>query len=264
MNAEEYIRAGRAEDALKSLQDAVRENAADPKLRVFLFQLLCVLGKWDRALTQLQVLASINDETMLLAQIFQPVIQCEVLRAEIFDGKRTALIFGEPSEWIGLLAQANQSAGSGNYKGAMALRDRAFEAAPTSEGKLNGRDFAWIADADSRLGPILEVILEGKYYWVPFERIKSIEMQAPSDLRDLVWRPAQFIWTNGGQALAHIPVRYAGTENAKDDQLRLSRKTEWLENIDGYAVGLGQRMFATDGGEYSLLECKTIELSPAA
>jgi len=264
MTAEEYVRAGRAEDALKSLQDAVRENAADPKLRVFLFQLFCVLGKWERALTQLQVLASMNDETMLLAQIFQPVIQCEVLRAEIFAGKRTPLIFGEPTEWVGLLVQANQLAANGNFKGALQLRDKAFESAPTSEGKLNGQDFAWIADADSRLGPILEVILEGRYYWVPFQRIKSIEMQAPSDLRDLVWRPAQVIWTNGGQALAHIPVRYAGTENAKDDQLRLSRKTEWLENQEGYPVGLGQRMFATDSGEHSLLECKTIELSSAA
>src|SRR5688500_18194703 len=125
MNAEEYIRAGRVDDALKSLQDAVRDNAADPKLRVFLFQLFCVLGKWERALTQLQVLASMNDETMLLAQIFQPVIQCEVLRGEIFAGKRSPLIFGEPSEWVGLLVQANQLAAAGNFKGAMQLRDKA-------------------------------------------------------------------------------------------------------------------------------------------
>ena len=36
---------------------------------------------------------------------------------------------------------------------------------------MDGHGFEWIADADSRLGPLLEVILEGKYYWAPFCRI---------------------------------------------------------------------------------------------
>lgn len=264
MNAEELIRAGKVGEALKALQEAIRDDASNPKLRIFLFQLLCLQGKWDRALTQLQLVASIDDETMLLAQIFQPVIQCEVLRAEIFSGKRTPLIFGEPAEWVGLLVQATHLAAQGNYKGALRLRDNAFEAAPTTSGRMADREFSWIADADSRLGPVLEVILEGKYYWVPFARIKSIRMEAPQDLRDLVWRPAQFIWANGGNAAGHIPARYPGTEQSEDGQLLLARKTEWAEHHGGYNTGLGQRMLATDQDEYPLLECKMIELCPAA
>jgi type VI secretion system protein ImpE len=263
VNAEELIRAGKVNEALQSLQEAVREDAANPKLRVFLFQLLCIQGKWERALTQLQLLANIDADTMLLAQIFQPVIQCETLRVEIFAGKRTPLIFGEPMEWIGLLIQSGHLAAQGNFKSAVALRDRAFDAAPATGGHIGDREFSWIADADSRLGPILEVILEGRYYWVPFARIKSVRMEAPQDLRDLIWRPAQFIWANGGQAAGHVPVRYPGTEASADGQLLLARKTEWIEHPTGYCTGLGQRMLATDEEDHSLLECKTIELSPA-
>lgn len=263
MNAEELIRAGKVDEALQSLQEAIRNDASNPKLRVFLFQLLCLQGKWERALNQLQLVANIDADTMLLAQIFQPVIQCEMLRAEIFAGKRTPLIFGEPMEWVGLLVQSGHLAAQGNFKAALALRDQAFEAAPTTSGRIGDRIFTWIADVDSRLGPVLEVIFEGKYYWVPFARIKSLRMEPPQDLRDLVWRPAQFIWANGGQAAAHIPVRYPGTEASGDGQLLLARKTEWEEHPGGYSTGLGQRMLATDEEEHPLLECKTIELSPA-
>src|SRR5260221_6018816 len=97
-------------------------------------------------------------DSALLAQIFTPVLQCEALRGEVFAGGRGPLVFGEPEEWVGLLVQANQLIAQGNYAASRELRERAFEAAPAVPGKLNDRDFEWVADADSRLGPILEAI----------------------------------------------------------------------------------------------------------
>jgi type VI secretion system protein ImpE len=264
MNAEDYIRAGQLPEALASLQESVRNNPADARLRIFLFQLQCVLGNWEKALTQLKVLADLNAETFLLAQIFGPVINCEILRGDIFTGKRAPMIFGEPMEWIGLLVQANEHVARAEFKAAQELREQAFEAAPATPGKMDEQPFDWIADADSRLGPVLEVILERRYWWVPFCRIKRIHMEPPSDLRDLVWMPAQFVWTNGGEASGHIPTRYVKTETSDDDGLRLSRKTQWAEQEGGLYVGMGQRVLATDQAEHSLLECRTIDLvSPA-
>src|SRR6266403_2001468 len=97
----------------------------------------------------------------LLPQSFQPVIACEMLRRQVFAGKHTPIIFGQPTEWVGLLVQANELAGKGEYNAAVGLRDKAFEAAPASPGTVNGAGFEWLADADSRLGPILEAIIEG-------------------------------------------------------------------------------------------------------
>ena len=93
-------------------------------------------------------------------------------------------------------------------------------------------------------------------------RIRRVFIPAPSDLRDLVWVPAQFMWTNGGEASGHIPVRYSRTENAKDGALRLSRKTEWKELAEETYIGLGQRVLVTEEGEHPLLQCRTIDFSP--
>jgi len=261
MNSAELVQAGRLEEGLSALQAEIRGRPEDPKLRVFLFQLNCVLGRFDKALTQLQLVASLTPESMLLAQIFRPIIACEMLRREVFEGGRTPVIFGQPMEWVGLIVQANGLVAKGEFEAAAGLRARAFEAAPASDGTINGESFDWIADADSRLGPVLEAIIEGKYYWIPFCRIHKIAIGKPEDLRDLVWLRAQFTWTNGGTALGHIPSRYPGTEQAGDGPLRLARKTEWLQHAGETFLGLGQRLLATNGNEYPLLECRSIELT---
>lgn len=263
MNAAEQVQAGQLEEGLKSLQAEIRSHPEDVRHRVFLFQLNCVLGRLEPALTQLQVVASLNAETMLLAQIFRPVIACELLRREVFAGRRTPIIFGQPADWMGEIVQANTLIAEQKFGAAAQLRQRAFDAAPATSGKINGEPFEWIADADSRLGPMVEAIVEGKYYWVPFCHIQKIETEKPSDLRDLVWLPAQITWSNGGTACAHIPARYPGTEDAEDSGLRLARRTDWQEKPDETFLGLGQRVLATNAGEYSLLECRSIELATA-
>lgn len=264
MNAEELLQAGRVEESLASLQDAVRKNAADPRLRVFLFQTLSVLGQWKRALNQLDVLANMDPDHRMMAKIFQPVVQCELLREQVFAGKHTPIVFGEPEPWMSWLVQANELVGQEKFAAARELQEKAFEAAPASAGKVNDKPFEWIADADSRLGPMLEAIVEGRYYWIPYCRVKLIVLEPPADLRDLVWMPVQFVWTNGGEMSGHVPVRYPGTEKTNDDKLRLARKTEWIECPEGWSLGQGQRILATDSEEYPLLECRKIEFTPAA
>jgi type VI secretion system protein ImpE len=260
MTAEELLKEGLPDEALKPLQVVVREDPANAKMRVFLFQLLSVLGDWKRANTQLQVLSDMDSDSMMLARIFEPVLLCEAFRTDVFAGKRTPVIFGQPPEWIGFLVQAMEHFGKNEFKAGTELRDKAFDAAPMSEGKINGEAFEWIADADERLGPVLEVILEGRYYWIPFCRIRQVLVEPATDLRDLVWVPAQFVWENGGQAAGHIPTRYPGTEQSADGKLKLSRKTEW-SNRGGVNIGLGQRILATDASEYPLLEIRNIEFT---
>jgi type VI secretion system protein ImpE len=262
MNAEELFRAGQLEEALAALQEEIRQKPEDSRLRLFLFQINCVLGRWEKALTQLQVIAGLNIEGKLLAQLFHQIIECELLRAEVFQGQKRPLIFGEPAEWMGWLVQANELVAGGRFKAARELRDRAFEAAPATAGQLDGHAFEWLADADPRLGPMLEVIMEGRYFWVPFHRIKRLVLEKPSDLRDLVWLPAQFVWANGGQAAGHVPVRYPQTEQCPESALRLARRTEWSEKEGGWLLGLGQRMLATNEAEFPLLECRALELRP--
>jgi type VI secretion system protein ImpE len=252
------LKEGRLAETLAKLQEQVRKEPAKAEHRVFLFQLLCLMGQWDRALTQLNVAADLNPANLLMAEVCRPALVCEALRREIFEGKRSPLLLGEPADWIGWLVQAVHLLASGKHKAAAELRARAFEEAPAVGGTLNGEPFEWIADADARLGPVMEAIIEGKYYWIPLSYVRQISMEPPQDLRDLVWSPALFTWVNGGAKVALIPTRYPGTERSDDDALRLARKTEWSDAGEETFVGLGQRMLATDAGEVPLLELRKL------
>ena len=259
--AEQNLRAGELSACLVDLQTQVRRNPADTRARIFLAQLLMVLGEWDRALTQLNVIGEMDAGAIPMTRAYSAAIQCERLRGAVLEGKRSPLIFGDPEPWLALVVQGLTALAAGRAEQADAIRAEAFEAAPATAGSLNGQEFEWIADADSRLGPILEVLLNGAYYWIPFHRIATVEFEQPADLRDMVWLPAQFTWTNGGQAVGFIPTRYAGTESATDPALQLSRKTEWTTiGTDAFA-GLGQRVLATSADEVPLLEVRELRLT---
>jgi type VI secretion system protein ImpE len=129
---------------------------------------------------------------------------------------------------------------------------------------VGSEPFAWIADQDARLGPMLEAIVNGRYYWLPFQRLKEIRVEKPSDLRDFVWTPAYLTLANGGETVALIPTRYPGSEASPDGAIRMSRKTTW-EEVDGdTALGLGQRILITDQGELPIMDVRSISLDGVA
>ena len=258
MTAAELLKQGKLDDALKGLHEQVRSDPANAKHRVFLFQLLAVMGRWDKALTQLNVAADLDAKTLMMAQVCRQTLQCEAFRAEVFAGQRTPLVFGQPDEWVGRLIQANQLAAEGRYAQSLEMRNKALQAAPAIGGNVDGKPFEWLADADPRLGPVLEAIVDGKYFWIPMHNIRQISVEAPTDLRDIVWLPANFTWSNGGVGVGLIPGRYPGTENAEDGLLRLARRTDWRTLAPDFDVPVGQRLFTTNDGDYPLLELRRI------
>jgi type VI secretion system protein ImpE len=259
--AEELIAAGDPQAALLLLQKQVRERASDAKLRTFLFQLLSVTGQWERALTQLQVCGELDHATLAMVNTYREAIKCEAVRSAVFDGKTTPIVFGQPQPWVALLVEALQADARGDAAGAARLRAEAFDAAPAVPGSLNGQPFDWIADADSRLGPVLEAVVNGRYCWMPFGALAKVTVDAPEDLRDLVWAPAQITFANGGGSVALIPSRYPGSAAAGDGALQLARRTEWLALSDDHYRGLGQRVLTTSAAELGLLEVRELVLS---
>ena len=260
MEASDFLRQGKLNEALEALQNQVRGDPSNAKLRVFLFQLLCVMGRWDRAMTQLSVAAEIDAKTLLMKEVCQQAIQCEALRKGIFAGKKMPLVFGEPQEWVGWMIQANQQSAQGHYREAQELRDKALEAAPAVAGHLNASAFEWVADADPRMGPILEAMIQGRYFWIPLANINQIKIDKPVDLRDVIWAPANFVWSNGGAAVGFLFSRYPGSDEVEDSAVKLGRKTEWLERGGDFAVPVGQRLLATNEGEYPMLEVRALTL----
>ena len=259
MSPKEAVSSGQLDIALRELEADIRKNPADLSLRIYLFQLLSVLGQWKRASDQLDFIEGMKLNEVM-AEIFKPLVQNEILRSDVFAGKTIPLIFGEPQAWGELLFKALQEEVRGNLQLAANLRVEALEKAPATAGKINEDHFDWICDADSRLGPVLEACVNKKYYWIPWNKIKSIIFHPPSDLRDIVWAPVEFVWANNDQAKGHVFVRYSGTDKSDDHQLKLSRLTQWEEKHKNQFHGLGQRMLTTDQKDYSLLEIRSLEL----
>lgn len=260
---QQLVADGDLDGALAALTQEVRANAADAKRRVFLFQLLCVMGQWQRALTQLNVCGELDAGTLAMVSTYREALQCEALREAVFAGRTAPHVFGPPQPWVALLAQALQLDAAGDGTAAAVQRQRAFDEAPATAGSLNGAPFEWIADADSRLGPVLEAIVNGRYCWVPFDALARVVVEAPTDLRDLVWAPATLVLANGGDTVALLPSRYPGSGAEPDAALRLARRTDWLEQAANQYRGSGQKLLVTDSAELGLLEVREIQLRPA-
>jgi type VI secretion system protein ImpE len=260
--AEFSLKSGDPAAALAQLQEQVRTRPDDPKLRVFLFQLLCLVGKWDRALNQLSVAAGLDTSALAMAQTYGDAVRCEAIRTDVFEGRKSPMIFGQPDQWLALLIESLLVAGRGEPERSQQLRARAFEEAPATAGTIDGRSFSWIADADSRIGPVLEAVINGRYYWVPFSRLLKIDIEAPVDLRDMVWMPAHLQFENGGESVAFVPTRYPGSESSSDGLIVLARKTVWDEIAPDTFRGLGQRIIATDVDDIPLMDVRSIVLTP--
>ena len=259
MQAQDYLKEADLDGALSAAKDAVRDDPSKVENRTYLFQLLSIKGDWERALNQLNLTGELAAAALPMVQTYREALGCEALREKVFAGERSPLIFGDPEQWIALALESLKMLGQGKYAEATALRDEAYESAPTNPGTINGEPFAWLADADTRIGPFIEAVVNGNYYWIPMHRIASMVIEPPEDLRDLVWIPAQFSWSNGGQAIGLVPVRYPDSQHSENNALVLARLTEWSEQAGDNFFGLGQRMFATDQAEYSLLDVREIK-----
>lgn len=260
----ELLKANDVDGALAALQDKVRADPSNAALRIFLFQLLCVTGEWKRAVTQLKLSAELDALAVPMAQTYREAIVCEVFREKVFAGEKAPLIFGEPQQWVADLIEALKALAAGNPQAAADLRAKAYDAAPATSGTADGKPFAWVADADMRLGPVLEIIVNGKYYWLPFDAIDALKVDEPADLRDSVWTAVTLKLRNGGTCVGLVPTRYPGTAADPDGATRLARATHWTDAGRETFVGTGQRLLTTDQGDVALMDLRSIQMDPVA
>ena len=230
MNARELFQAGRLNDAIQVLGAELRDRPNDVQRRTFLFELLCFAGELDRAEKHLAILADASSEAKLGAVLYFSALHAERLRREKFDSKPAI---------------------------AQPARDYS--------GTINGQEFTSILDGDPRLGDRLELFAAGAYLWIPFEHIVSIEMEAPTRLRDLLWVPALVRTGPGfqdkelGEVL--IPVLCPDSYRHPNDAVRLGRETHWQDIGDGEQAPVGQKTYLVDGEEFPLLEIRKLEFA---
>ncbi|MFY3382649.1 type VI secretion system accessory protein TagJ [Paracidovorax sp. MALMAid1276] len=239
------------------VKEAIRADPSKASLRTFYFQLLAVLGDWTKAIAQLQVCAQLDPKALPMAQAYREAMRCEMLRSEVFAGVRQPYIMGEPPQWMSYMVDALKAQTDPSSRAAHELRAQALEMAPAIAGAIDGSPFEWLCDSDTRLGPIFEFHTNGCYYWIPYSALRSVTLEKPQDLRDVVWQPAELVLVNDSTLRGLAPARYPA-QAADDDGLRLGRRTEWAELDGDHVAGRGQKMLVTDQGDHAVLDVRTI------
>ncbi|SMC24983.1 type VI secretion system protein ImpE [Andreprevotia lacus DSM 23236] len=256
-NIDALIKQGQLDEALQHIQDVVRNAPSHAPHRVVLIQLLLVLGQWDRAEKQLQQLELVDREYTRFCQTYLAALRGERQRLAVFKGEAAPQLPETPPAWMVTYINAMLMERTKAHSAAVAERQRAAEAAPTVAGEIDGVPFDWLADADPRLGPVVEAIIDGHYHWLAQDEIRQIDFFPPQTLLDHVWRQATIITASGQNRPALIPARYPESPEA-GAPLALARATEWIAvGSDGWQ-GMGQRLLTSDENEYGLLDIRLL------
>jgi type VI secretion system protein ImpE len=235
--AQELYREGKLTEAISSLQAYLRDFPSERRARIFLFELLCFAGEFDRARKQIAVLTEDSNDTKLGAAFYIAALSGET----------------ERQSWYEEASAAERSNGEEQVV----------------RGTWNGQRFAGIRDLDSRLGGSLEFLAAGKYHRIAFRNLKRIEMMAPVRVRDLYWRTANLEMSEdlGSSDLESIliPVLYPHTFLFDDDRTRLGRTTDYALSETGVEIPCGQRMLVIGEDQVPVLAIESIEFdSPGA
>ncbi len=261
VKADDLFRSGDLDGARAALVEIVRARPQDEPARMFLFQLLALVGDWDKARTHLELLARLSPEAQMLANAYGQAITAEKFRQDVFAGRAIAPILTRDADWAQDIAIAIQHFAKGEVAAGGAARDRAFDNAPDTPGRLDGVGFDWIGDADGRFGPVFEVIVAGQYGLLPFAAIESIKSEGPADLRDTIWYPVQIAYRNGQSVAAMLPARYPGSEADPDVALRTGRATAWRDGPGGQ-TGVGQHLLSlSTGDDRDLLSLRSLSFT---
>jgi len=221
-------REGKLREAIKALGDELRSNPLDAKRRTFLFELLVFAGEYDRAEKQLDVLAGANAGAAAGTLLYRSALHAERTRQAMFQNRETPAI----------------------------TDDLVYS------GVWNGDAFTEFSDPDPRIGPNLEVFIAGSYTWIPIHYLRKLEIEAPANLRDLMWAQARvetssdFRLQELGEVL--IPALCPLSSRHADESVNLGRESAWEPDDKDGEVPYGAKMMLIDGVEVPLLEIRSV------
>lgn len=261
--AKELFEAAKLEEAIEQLISEVKANPTDTSRRTFLFELLCFAGDWDRAEKQLDVIGHQSAQAELGVMVYRANIKAERERQRLFREGVAPHFMKEPPAYVDLLVDAIKQMNEGKTEEARATLDRAEEERPAISGKIGEGEFQDFRDYDDFLAPVLELIVKDRYVWMPFEQIKSLSINPPKQLRDLIWASARVEALDGTIGEVYVPSLYAGTSEHADDQVRLGRMTDWKQVEGDVYRAAGLRLFLVDDADRTLFEVGNVEFNGA-
>lgn len=259
MTPTEHFEAGQLTEAVDAAIAAVKKDPLDAARRVFLCELLCFAGNLERADKQLETVI-LQEPKAIAILSFRQLLRAGKARQECFADGRVPEFLGEPTPALQLHLRASIMIREGDSAQAAQLLQEAEETRPKMRGTCDGESFDDLRDVDDMTASFFEVLTSnGKYFWIPTERVRLIEFRPPEVPRDLIWRRAHMVVQDGPDGEIFIPALYWRTDQSGDNQLQMGRATDWQE--DGELVrGVGQRTYLIGEKDRGIMEISEIEI----
>lgn len=228
-----------------------------------LSELLCFSGDLERADKQLDAAAQIDPDSMVGVSLLRHLIRSELCRREVFEQGRVPEFLTQPSTAQQNRLKALVSLREGDTDSASELIKAASELEAPISGVIDGQAFDEICDLDDILGPTLEVYTAtGKYYWLSFEQVISVEFSAVEHLSDMLWRAAEIETIGDVSGRIHVPALYYGSHVSEDQKTRTGKATDWIQvNETAPIRGSGLREWLVGEDVTTLIQVKHLQLS---
>lgn len=259
MTPGELFQAGKLTEAIQAALEVVKKNPTDIERRGQLIELLCFAGEMERADKQLETIGQQHPDALVGVSMLRQLVRAENARQQFFNEGRVPEFLGEPTEALKDYLAASIAIREGNAAEAAEKLAQAESKRTPVAGTCDGQEFSEFRDLDDMCAGYFEVLTStGKYYWVPLERVELVEFRAPERPKDLLWRRCNMKVEDGPEGEVFIPAIYAGTHKLADDQLRLGRGTQWVEEGDAPVRGQGQRTFLVGDHDIPIMQMTEI------
>jgi type VI secretion system protein ImpE len=258
--ASEHFQAGRLQEAIDAALADVKKNPNDTDRRGLLAEMLCFAGDWERADKQVDTIGHQDPQAIVGLSLIRQLIRAEVSRKECFTAGRPPELLAEAPPALAKSLEALAALRDGDGAAASQLLADAEAARVRASGACGDQKFDDFRDLDDLTAGIFEVLTStGKYFWIPIERVQSIEFHPPKRPRDLLWRQAEMSVEDGPYGDVYLPAVYFHDGEPLEDQLRLGRGTDWTGGDGEPMRGLGQRMFLVGDEAVPIMQLETIQ-----
>jgi len=250
---------GELTSALEAALAEVRQNPTDIPARLFLAELCCFTGDWERAEKQLDTLSKQTTDAAMLIALFRQLLRGEVTRHQVMLEGRTPEIVTPLTPAMSKALEILIANRSGDLDKAAELVAEMDALQPVVRGTIDGKPFESIRDLDDRTAPILEVITStGKYFWTPWESLEYLDFDPPVRAMDLIWRRTKISVQGGPEGEVYIPTRYVSTHEGINPMHRLARATDWIGEEGSFTQGMGCRTLLVGEDSPTIMELKSL------
>jgi type VI secretion system protein ImpE len=254
---------GDLDGAIESLSAEVRRNAADTSRRAMLAELLCFAGELERADRMLDAIAELDPSLSVGVALFQHLLRAEQARQRFYLGGDLPEFIDKPTQHEQMYLKALILLRDGEAASAAQLLDEAEQARVPLAGKLNGEPFPDLRDADDICATHMDVLTSnGKFYWIPLDRVSSVTFHRPARRRDLLWRRATMDVRGGPSGDVFVAAIYPPAGQTLTAAQRLGHQTDFVGGNGAQGRGLGLRDYLVGQESRTILEMIELELGP--